>query len=129
MRARLIKERLKEADKRMKLPPGKLIKVDIDIRKHPTWMTRAFSNNRYIVMIDDNVMTDKGTAIRAMIQTVDDQPIKNHWSEIQKIKNEIFGPEAIGIEYYPAESKLINVHNIYWLWIFPVGVLPIPLSK
>ena len=40
-------------------------------------------------MIDDNAKTDVGIGIRAMIQKHDDSPIKNHWQEIQNIKNEI----------------------------------------
>lgn len=125
MKSSILKERLKEADRRLKLPPGKLMPVDMSKRDHPPWMTRAYVNNRYVVMIQDDTPTTHGPAIKAMIQTVDDQPIRNHWPEIQKIKNEIFGPECVGIEYYPAESKLINTHNIYWLWIFPPGVIPL----
>lgn len=90
----------------------------------PDWMTRAFKNNRYIVMIDDNRKTTHGTAICAMVQKTNDTPIVNHWSEMQKIKNEIFGAETTAIEYYPAESELIDHHNIYWLWIFPNDLIP-----
>lgn len=86
-------------------------------------MTRAFVNNRYIVMIQDAKQTTHGAAICAMVQTVDDQPIKNHWRELQRIKREIFG-DVMAIEYYPTEHDLIDDHNIYWLWIFPEGVIP-----
>ncbi len=92
--------------------------------KMPQWMTRAYANNRYIVMIGDDTSTTHGTAICAMVQRVDDVPILNHWSELQKIKNELFGEEVTAIEYYPAESKLVNDHNIYWLWIFPENIIP-----
>ena len=91
----------------------------------PKWMTRAYKNNSYIVMINDNAQTTKGKAICAMVQKHNDTPILNHWSEMQKIKNELFGKETVAIEYYPAESNLQNDHNIYWLWIFPEDVLPI----
>lgn len=93
----------------------------------PTGMTRAYRNNRYTVMIYDGSMTTAGPVTRALIQNHFDEPIKNHWSEIQRIKNEVFGPEVTAIEYYPAESQLINQHNIYWIWIFPQGVLPMPV--
>lgn len=76
-------------------------------------------------MIYDNIMTTKGPATKALIQRIDDKPIPGHWREIQNIKNEIFGRETVGIEYYPAESNLFDTHNIYWLWIFPPEVLPI----
>lgn len=75
-------------------------------------------------MVFDKTRTTEGPATRALIQTVDDKPIVNHWSEMQRIKNEIFGRESMGIEYYPREQDLINDHNIYWLWIFPDGVIP-----
>lgn len=121
------RERKKVAKKLLKLPPGKLERVDLTGRAWvPPGMTRAFRNNRYTVMIFDNSATTHGPAIRAMIQRLDNEPIPRHWSELQKIKNEIFGPEAVGVEYYPRQSELMDTHNIYWFWIFPEGVLPVP---
>ncbi len=96
----------------------------------PSWMTRAYENNRYIVMIDDNAqLTNDVIAIKAMVQRLDDTPIFNHWREMQNIKNEIFGPEVTAIEYYPAESNLLDDKNIYWLWILPEDHLPIYISN
>lgn len=92
----------------------------------PKGMTRAYRNNRYTVMVFDNSPVTTGAAIRIMIQKHDDTPILNHWSELFRIKNEIFGLETVAIEYYPAKSDLIDDHNIYWLWIYPPGVLPLP---
>lgn len=121
-------ERKKAAQKLFKLPPGKLEQVDLSVcRFIPDGMTRAYRNNRYTVMVYDNHITTHGPATRVMIQKHDDQPIMFHWREMQKIKNEVFGPETVAIEYYPAESKLINDHNIYWMWIYPPGILPIPV--
>lgn len=120
----LQRERIKEANRRLKMPVGPWLEIDLSTRPHPSWMTRAYENNRYIVMIIDNCPTNAGNAIRVMIQKVNDSPILNHWSELQKIKNELFGPETMAIEYYPKESELVNQHNIYWLWIFPDGVIP-----
>lgn len=93
----------------------------------PTGMTRAFANNRYIVMVYDHTPVTTGEAIKVMIQKIDNTPILNHWAEIQKLKNEIFGGETTAVEYYPAKSKLIDDFNIYWIWIFPEGVLPMPI--
>ncbi len=79
-------------------------------------------------MIMDNAEVTTGTAIRALVQNNTDTPIVNHWSVMQKIKNEIFGPDKTAIEYYPAEKNLVDRHNIYWMWIFPEGVLPMPIN-
>lgn len=102
--------------------------VDLNLQSHPDWMTRAFKNNRYVVMIDDNAnMTGGITAIKAMVQRHDDKPIPNHWREMQAIKNELFGDDATGVEFYPAVTKVQDYHNIYWLWILPDGELPIAI--
>ena len=92
----------------------------------PDGMTRAYKNNRYTVMVYDRSSTTKGFATKVLIQNHFNLPISNHWSEINRIKNEIFGEETTAVEYYPAQSELVNTHNIYWIWIFPNGELPIP---
>jgi hypothetical protein len=124
------KERKKAAARLMKLPPGKLEQCDLSVvRFIPPGMTRAFRNNRYTVMIFDNSPTSHGPAIRVMVQKLDNTPIMFHWREMQKIKNEVFGAETVAVEYYPAESELHDTHNIYWMWIYPAGVLPIPIMR
>lgn len=81
-------------------------------------------------MIYDNKPMTKGiSATLAMIQKHDALPIPNHWKELQRIKNEIFGKEVTAIEYYPKESELIDVANIYWLFMFEENVIPIMLHK
>lgn len=107
-----------------------LVEINLnDVHYIPDGMTRAFRNTRYTVMIYDNHPTSKGPATRVMIQRHDDAPIPNHWSELQKIKNAIFGEDVTAVEYYPAVSDLIDGFNIYWLWIYPKDVLPIPIMK
>lgn len=119
--------RSKIADNLLKQPEDSFIEIDLSKQNPPKWMTRAFRNNRYTVMINDHALTSKGPAIRAMVQNHSNTRILHHWSEMQRIKNEIFGPEATAVEYYPAESKLQDTHQIYWMWIFPPDVLPIPI--
>ena len=75
-------------------------------------------------MVYDNTETTKGEAIKVLIQRHDAKPIPNHWKELYTIKNDLFGEEKTSVEYHPPKSKLIDEHNIYWLWIFKDGVLP-----
>lgn len=105
-------------------PRGKWEQIDLSTHSHPKWMTRAFKNNMFMVMVNDNANTTHGKAIRALVQKHDDSKILNHWQEMQRIKNEIFGEETTAVEFYPAKSKLIDDHNIYWMWIFPRGIIP-----
>lgn len=122
------RERRIAARKEMKKPVTKFEQLDLELSSFiPKGMTRAFRNTRYTVMVYDNSPTSKGGAIRVMIQKHDDTPIMNHWSEIQKIKNEVFGEDVTAVEYYPSKEELIDDRNIYWIWIFPENVLPIPV--
>ncbi len=113
------------AKKEMAKPVTEFQQIDLSTASFiPRGMTRAYRNTRFTVMVYDNSPVTTGTAIRVMVQKHDDTPILNHWKEMQNIKNKIFGSEVTAIEYYPAESKLVNDHNIYWMWIFPDGILP-----
>lgn len=123
----LKKARQQKAHNLLKKPESKFEPCDLNNASFiPKGMTKAFMNNRYVVMIYENVLTSHGFATRVMIQNHFNKPIENHWRVLQDIKNEIFGKETVAIEYFPAESQLEDNHNIYWLFIYPEGVLPIP---
>ena len=49
--------------------------------------------------------------------------IANHWQTLQQIKNELIGPEATAVEFYPPESELKDGENSYHLWVLPAGSL------
>lgn len=124
------KQRLNIADQFIKKPAGKLEEINLalaDLSIVPSGMTRAFRNNRYTVMIFDNQLTTHGVAIKVMVQNHHNTPIQNHWKELYAIKNQVFGEEFCAVEYYPKASELLDTHNIYWFFIYPEGVLPLPI--
>lgn len=43
------------------------------------------------------------------------------WSDYQRIKTELFGPERLALELYPPASQLLDEANLYHLWIFDDG--------
>jgi hypothetical protein len=51
-----------------------------------------------------------------------DREAIHDWRDLQRIKNEICGPECEGIELYPAESRLVDTSNQYHLYVFAPGV-------
>lgn len=112
------------------LPPGDLRPVDLSKAKYvPSWCDRAWQNNRYVVMCDDHaelIGSDK-LATRVVVQRVDGSKIPNHWKEMQNIKNFLFGKEATAVEFYPPESELHDIFDMYWFWIFPEGIMPKPV--
>jgi len=46
------------------------------------------------------------------------------WRHLQKIKNEIVGPERLAVEFYPPESMLVDTANQYFLWVLPPAFGP-----
>src|SRR5262249_52890649 len=51
-----------------------------------------------------------------LISRLDNMPCHN-WQIFQAIKNATVGPEYEAIELYPAQSRLMDVYNVYHLWI------------
>jgi hypothetical protein len=41
------------------------------------------------------------------------------WSVKQEIKNELFGEKRLAIEVFPKEKNLVDVMDVYHLWVFP----------
>lgn len=54
------------------------------------------------------------------IKRKDKQPIHD-WRHLQRIKNEICGPEFEAVELYPAESRLVDTANQFHLFVLPRG--------
>ena len=41
------------------------------------------------------------------------------WSVKQQIKNELFGEKRLAIEVFPKQKNLVDVLDVYHLWVFP----------
>ena len=88
---------------------------------------RVWVNNLYQVYETplDVENPDAGRWVHLSIKRRDRGAIHD-WRDLQRIKNEIVGPEAEAVELYPAESRLLDAANQYHLWCvvgkkFPFG--------
>lgn len=50
------------------------------------------------------------------------------WRDLQRVKNELVGPEHEAVELYPAESRLVDTSNQYHLWVFAEAGLRYPFG-
>ena len=83
----------------------------------------CWRNDQYVVMARRH--PEEGHYVRLSIRRDDRKPIRD-WRHHQQIKTAIAGPEVEAIELFPAESRLMDTSNQYWLWCFPPGVtLPV----
>lgn len=48
-----------------------------------------------------------------------DGEARHDWRDFQRIKNDIVGEEWEAVELYPAESRLMDPSNYYYLWCAP----------
>lgn len=54
--------------------------------------------------------------------TAIDETAHHDWRDFQQIKNDLCGPEWEAVELYPAESRLVDPSNRFYLWCVPKGV-------
>jgi hypothetical protein len=91
--------------------PERLAWIEQQVLQLLSW--DIYTNEIYQVMIERN-----SPLIHMCIRRLDGRPCKD-WSDHQRIKNELIGPEYEAVELFPAESRLIDTTNEYHLWVHP----------
>lgn len=81
----------------------------------------SFSNNLYQVEMALH-LTTMGELLWLSIVRKDRKAIHD-WRHLQRIKNELCGPEREAIELYPQESRLVDTNNQYHLFVLPEGMI------
>jgi hypothetical protein len=78
---------------------------------------KVVCNNRYVVFVK---VRDRELAghwyDRVMSRRCDAQPICS-WSDLFRIKNELFGEEVEAIQFLPKKSELVDAANLYWFFV------------
>ena len=70
------------------------------------------------------LVRDCGKAVHLAVSSLSgDRPT---WPEMQRIKSELAGPTATGIEVYPPDAEVVDQADMYHLWIIG-GDLPFSL--
>lgn len=78
---------------------------------------RVYVNNLYTVHSTETSDGATHLSVRA-----NDRRWRHDWRHLQRIKNELCGPEREAVELYPAESRLVDEANQFHLWVAPPGV-------
>jgi hypothetical protein len=105
--------------KSFKLPDGTWAPID----QAPHLMagaTKVFRNSRYQVYVGFVEGAVGGQMLHLSIKRNDRETIHD-WRDLQRIKNELCGPECEAVEIYPAESRLVDTANQFHLWVLPPG--------
>jgi len=86
----------------------------------------VWKNNLYIVQIYRRALGVRSFALHLAIRRIDERPIEG-WDDLQRIKDELAGPERVAVEMYPARSELMDQANMRHLFVLPDGE-PAPFS-
>lgn len=79
---------------------------------------QVFVNSRYQVSVKKRVAPPPfGKYIELSIKTRDREAFHD-WRDFQRIKNELVGEEFEGLELYPAEDRLVDTANQYYMHVF-----------
>lgn len=80
--------------------------------------TRVVSNRKYSVGVEQYQDAD-GPITKLYITPTNRQPVRSAFSDFQRIKNELLGPEYCCVQVFPPESQLVDAVNAYHLWVWP----------
>jgi hypothetical protein len=75
-------------------------------------------NNQYVAVVR---RYPDGAVMHLSIRRADRSAARD-WRDLQRIKNEIAGPDVEAMELYPAEDRLVDTANQYHLWCMHPGV-------
>jgi hypothetical protein len=79
-----------------------------------------YINSRYHVAVRRTLTMDgEGGVIEMVhlsIKRHDQKPLRAHWADMQRIKNELLGPNCEAVELYPCEDRVVDTANQYHLW-------------
>ena len=81
-------------------------------------------NDRYVVHLDRDPFVT-GTAglegsLHISVRRTDRKAVHD-WRDLQRIKDQLAGPDREAIEVYPAASRLVDTANQFHLWVLPEG--------
>jgi hypothetical protein len=105
---------------------GRVLSADHDgFDRCVTWVNSRYQVAVYRHPLPGDGMPDGTECFHLSIKRVDGAACHD-WRDLQRIKNELVGTEAEGVELYPAESRLVDGANQYHLYVlagcaWPVG--------
>lgn len=83
----------------------------------------VYVNSRYQVVVYPPVPTPVGRIVHLCFKSHENDAYHD-WRDMQRIKNELVGPEYDAVEIYPMESKLADSANQYHLWVLLDAPVP-----
>jgi hypothetical protein len=100
----------------------------IDSSGSSTIPDRVFENSRYTVFYHAIPQAKGWPKMVTLSIRHHHREAMRDWRDLQRIKNEIMGPECEAVELFPAESRLVDTANQYHLWCIVEPGLSFPFG-
>lgn len=86
-------------------------------------------NSRYEVWVTLNAVSHDGWPKMHWLSIKRrDKEVIRDWRDLQRIKNDLIGPEHEAVELFPAESRLVDSSNQFHLWVLADISLKFPFG-
>lgn len=92
------------------------------MRKGSGWfgqMNRSYTYNGEYAAITREINTEWGRVIHCAFRNKNGSEIS--WKEKQWLKDSLFGEDRVAIEVFPQKDRLVDVANMYHIWVFEKG--------
>ncbi len=83
-------------------------------------LLEAWRNNIYAVQVFARARINAPSVKHLAIRRHDGDEVHG-WSDLQRIKNEIVGPDFAALEVYPPESDVVDQANMRHVFVLPKG--------
>ena len=75
--------------------------------------------NKWLAILLRDITCPWGTGVHVAYRTASETELT--WIERQALKNQIFGPLAVGFEIMPRDDRVIDEAPMFHMWVFPEG--------
>ena len=99
------------------------VKIDPELCGHG-WADEGWENNKFLVWVyfPDNPHGEGNGEVTQLSIKDHQRSVRAHdWRDMQRIKNELCGPERVAVEVFPPMSQLMDTSNQFHLWVYPEG--------
>jgi hypothetical protein len=101
---------------------ARLISEKYDISLAALMAQESWINGTYVCHVQELPATASRPGMLHLSIRRADRAAVCDWRDLQRIKNDICGPESEGAQLFPAESRLVDSSNQYHIWVFADGI-------
>lgn len=94
----------------------------VGLLEHERNRYELWANSRYQVAVYRH-----GDMVHLSIKRIDNMTLRD-WRDLQRIKDELVGPENEAVELFPARSRMVDTANQFHLWCLADPEMRIPVG-